>query len=84
MTSPVEPCRAGLATPPGNARVNHIKSIGQLGIMVKLCHMPPYPTTAPAWVRRALLAKKEIALLDVHRESQFARDGTHGLRVLVP
>jgi rhodanese-related sulfurtransferase len=35
--------------------------------------MPPYPTTAPAGVRRALLVKKEIALLDVRSESQFAR-----------
>jgi len=35
--------------------------------------MPDYPITAPAGVRRALLAKKEIALLDVRRESQFAR-----------
>jgi rhodanese-related sulfurtransferase len=35
--------------------------------------MPPYPTTAPAGVRRALLVKKEIALLDVRRESQFAQ-----------
>jgi rhodanese-related sulfurtransferase len=35
--------------------------------------MPPYPTKVPAGVRRALVLKKEIALLDVRRESQFAR-----------
>jgi len=35
--------------------------------------MPIYPVTAPAGVRRALLAKKEIALLDVRLESQFAQ-----------
>jgi len=35
--------------------------------------MPPYPVTAPAGVRRALLARSEIALLDVRRESEFAR-----------
>ena len=34
--------------------------------------MPDYPVTAPAEVRRALLAKNEIALLDVRKESQFA------------
>ena len=35
--------------------------------------MPPFATTAPAGVRRALLVKKEIALLDVRPESRFAR-----------
>ena len=35
--------------------------------------MPPFATTAPARVRRALLVKKEIALLDVRPESRFAR-----------
>jgi rhodanese-related sulfurtransferase len=35
--------------------------------------MPPYPTKVPAGVRRALVLKQEIALLDVRRESQFAR-----------
>jgi rhodanese-related sulfurtransferase len=35
--------------------------------------VPPFPTKAPAWVRRALLARNEIALLDVRSESQFAR-----------
>jgi rhodanese-related sulfurtransferase len=35
--------------------------------------MPDYPVTAPAGVRRALLAKQEIALLDVRKESQFAQ-----------
>jgi rhodanese-related sulfurtransferase len=35
--------------------------------------MPPYPTKTPAGVRRALLARSEIALLDVRSESQFAR-----------
>jgi rhodanese-related sulfurtransferase len=42
--------------------------------------MPIYPVTAPAGVRRALLAKKEIALLDVRLESQFAQG--HALLVL--
>jgi rhodanese-related sulfurtransferase len=35
--------------------------------------MPPFATTAPAGVRRALLVKKEIALLDVRPESRFAQ-----------
>jgi rhodanese-related sulfurtransferase len=35
--------------------------------------MPTYPDISPAGVRRALLTKNEIALLDVRRESQFAR-----------
>lgn len=35
--------------------------------------MPTYPVTAPVWVRRALLSKKEFALLDVRGESRFAR-----------
>jgi rhodanese-related sulfurtransferase len=35
--------------------------------------MPTYPVIAPAGVRRALLAKREIALLDVRHESQFAQ-----------
>src|ERR1700730_13635971 len=35
--------------------------------------MPAYRVTAPAGVRRALLAKSEIALLDVRQESEFAR-----------
>jgi rhodanese-related sulfurtransferase len=35
--------------------------------------MPPFPVTAPARVRRALLTRSEIALLDVRSESRFAR-----------
>jgi rhodanese-related sulfurtransferase len=35
--------------------------------------VPPYPVTAPAEVRRALLARNEIALLDVRSESRFAQ-----------
>jgi rhodanese-related sulfurtransferase len=35
--------------------------------------MPPYPVTGPAGVRRALLARNEIALLDVRSEGRFAR-----------
>src|ERR1700761_7589045 len=35
--------------------------------------MPPYPVTAPARVRQLLLARSEIALLDVRSERQFAQ-----------
>jgi rhodanese-related sulfurtransferase len=35
--------------------------------------VPPFPTKAPAGVRLALLARTEIALLDVRSERQFAR-----------
>jgi hypothetical protein len=34
--------------------------------------MPPFATTAPGGARRALLVKKEIALLDVRPENRFA------------
>lgn len=35
--------------------------------------MPTYPDISPAGVRRALLTRSEIALLDVRSESQFAQ-----------
>ena len=73
----------GSAAPPGNDRINHIKSIGQVGIRLSsdLCRLSDRMT--PAAIRRALLARTEIALLDV-RHGEPVRAGPSAVRGVVP